>query len=254
VKNDAIRLGILLPPGNVTIEREFRVFSPPQVGLHYNRLSRPVSISTANSLLSMLDSLERAAVDLAQCHPHLILFGCTSGSFLGGEHDDEQIGAAIREHTGIPGVTASAAVVQALRKSGISRPFMLTPYPQDICLEEVEFLKTHGIEVPDWTTFGCMRTEQTLAISSEEVTAKLAEHRDAIAKCDGIFISCTNLLSMDQLPVIEAAYGIPAVSSNQAMLFSALDALAVDSSAVAAGRLFQGTQRSERPRRAVNFY
>lgn len=239
LRNHDIRLGVIVPPGNVSIEREFRHFAPENVGVHFNRLSRPISISTSESLLSMLDSLERAAVDLAQCHPQLMLFGCTSGSFLGGEHDDEKIGNAIQDYTGIPGITASAAVVHSLKKLGVRRCFMLTPYPDNICLEEVTFLKGHGIEVVGWTSFRCMKTEQTLAISTEQVAAKLREHRSAISSADGIFISCTNLLTMDVLPVIENEFGVPAVSSNQAMLFAALATLRVDARNVPAGRLFQ---------------
>ena len=224
-------MGVLVPPGNVTIEREFRLFTPPHVGLHFNRLSRPVSISTNVSLLSMLDSLERAAVDLAQCHPHLIVFGCTSGSFLGGSHDDERIASDILSYTGIPGMTASAAVVQELSRHrdrlGMKKLFMLAPYPDDICRKEVTFLESRGFKVQAWTTFGCTYTEQTLAINSEEVTDRLRAYRAKIMQCDGIFISCTNLLTMDQLTLIEFEFGMPVVSSNQAMLSCTLSALRV---------------------------
>ena len=82
MNNDQRRIGVLLPPGNVTVEREFKDFAPRNVAFNYNRLSRPVSKSTKSSLLSMIPSLERAATDLAQVHPEVILFACTSGSFL----------------------------------------------------------------------------------------------------------------------------------------------------------------------------
>ncbi len=226
MRNHSIRLGVLLPPGNVTIERELRAFTPPDVGLHFNRLSRPVSISTKASLLSMLDSLDRAALDLSQCHPHLIVFGCTTGSLLGGVHDDKKISRRILDLTGAPGLTTTEAVLEELgrcrNRTGSTRLFLLAPYPDDICREEVAFLEGQGFEVRAWSTFGCMHTDQTLAITSEQVADRLRSHRAQIDGCDGIFISCTNLLTMDQVPILEHEFGIPVVTSNQATLSGAL--------------------------------
>ena len=100
MNNAQRRVGVLLPPGNVTVEREFGAHAPPEIALNYNRMSRPVSKSTKSSLLSMIPSLERAAVDLAHVHPELILFACTSGSFLEGR-GKETISRAITGPTGI---------------------------------------------------------------------------------------------------------------------------------------------------------
>jgi maleate isomerase len=237
MNNKQRRMGVLLPPGNITVEREFARFAPENVACNYNRLSRPVSESTKSSLLSMIPSLERASVDLAQVHPEVILFACTSGSFLDGRGKEDEIAQKIRGYTGIPAITTSVAVVEALEALKIRRAFMITPYPDDINDEEVEFLAHYGVDVPEYDSFGCAVTELTAQIPSEAVADMARRHRSEIRDCGALFISCTQLLTMDQIEPLERELHVPVVTSNQATLWSALNFLNEPVS-VDAGRLF----------------
>jgi maleate isomerase len=237
VNNTQRRIGVLLPPGNVTVEREFARFAPENVACNYNRLSRPVSESTKSSLLSMIPSLERASIDLAQVHPDVILFACTSGSFLEARGKEDEIAQKIRSCTGIPAITTSVAVVEALEVLKIRRAFMITPYPDDINDEEVEFLGHYDVEVPGYDSFRCAVTELTAEIASEAVADMARRHRSEILDCGALFISCTQLLTMDQIEPLERELGVPVVSSNQATLWSGLKFLKQPLT-VNAGRLF----------------
>ncbi len=242
--NNQRRIGVLLPPGNVTVEREFSRFVPDNVTVNYNRLSRPHSVSTKDSLLSMVPSLERAARDLAQVHPEVILFACTSGSFLEGRGKEDDLARRIREYTGIPGITTSMAVVDALHALRMKRIYMITPYPDDINEEEVEFLAHYGVQVTGYDSFRCTVTEHTAAVSSEAVAELALECRDEIAQGDGLFISCTQLLTMDRIESLESAFDRPVVTSNQATLFAGLKALGVSTQGLRGGRLFESPAES----------
>ena len=242
MNNKQRRIGVLLPPGNVTVEREFARFAPENVACNYNRLSRPVSESTKSSLLSMVPSLERASIDLAQVHPEVILFACTSGSFLEGRGKEDEIARKIRTYTDISAITTSIAVVEALDALKIRRAFMITPYPDDINDEEVEFLAHYGVEVPDYDSFRCEVTELTAGIPSEAVADMARRHRSEIRDCGALFVSCTQLLTMDQIDPLERELGVPVVTSNQATLWSGLKFLNEPAS-VNAGQLFH-RQRS----------
>ena len=101
--NNALRrIGALIPPGNVTVEREFSRFAPAGVHVHYNRLYRPTVSVDKEGLLSMINSAEQAARGLAQANPEAIVYACTSGSFLSGPGREDEIGDKIRRWTGIP--------------------------------------------------------------------------------------------------------------------------------------------------------
>jgi maleate isomerase len=216
---------------------------PPGVVFNYNRLSRPGSGITADSLVAMAQSIDRAAHDVAQAYPEVILYGCTSGSFLFGIGREAETAQRIADLTGIPAITTSTAVVQALRAVGARRVAMFTPYPDEVNEHEVAFLEHYGFDAPCVDAFRCATSEAIRQISSEQTAELVLRHRQAIGHADAVFISCTNLLSVDQIPALEEALGKPVVSSNQASVWAVLQALRVDTSEVPGGILF--TRRAE---------
>lgn len=239
MKNSARRFGVLFPPGNVAVERELHGRLPPGVSMHCNRLSRPNSSLSEDSLLEMAKSVERAAHDLAQTYPEVIVYACTSGSFLSGAEKDSEIADTIKALTGIPAVTTSTAVREALHAVGARRVFMVTPYPEDINREEAAFLRNYGIEVAGWDSFLCRSSEEIREVDSGRVAAMVLAHREEIGSCDGIFISCTALFTVDQIEHLERELDRPVVSSNQAGLWAALQRMKVGSRGLGAGRLLE---------------
>jgi maleate isomerase len=233
-----LRIGILLPPANTAMEDEVPPFLPQGVRISFNRLSREGKALTRESLLSMARSLSRAAGDLAWCGPDTIVYGCTSGTFLDGIGNEEALSRQVTAETGIPALTASAAVIQALRAVGARRVFMITPYPDAVNLHEIEFLAHYGITVGAWDSFRCELSAGVPLIAPEDVTAMALRHREAIAGCDALFVSCTNLKVMGQIEVMEEALGVPVVTSNQASLWGALRQIGAPMSE-GCGRLFQ---------------
>jgi maleate isomerase len=187
----------------------------------------------------MMESLERAAKDIAQTHPEVILYGCTSGSFLSGVGREADAAKKIMEYTGIPGITTSTAVIDALKAVDASQIFMVTPYPDDISEAEITFLGHQGIKVVAHDSFRCLTVEALQKISSEQVAEMVLAHRQAIKMCDAVLISCTNLLTMDKIQYLERELGLPVISSNQATLWAGLRHLNVDTRGLGAGRLFE---------------
>lgn len=236
---DSKRIGALLPANDVTLEYEFVSFAPTGVTVHSNRLYRSNPALTAEALLEMVDSLEQRAKELAYTHPDVIVYGCTAGSLVGGPDRHRVLGDSIREHTGIPGVTTATAVLDALAAVGGQRIFIITPYPERLNENLIGFLAHHGYETVGVTSFLCENGEQIGYIDSAETAERALASRDAIAKADAVFISCTNLRAMDRLEQLEAELGRPFVTSNQATLWAALNAIGVTTGSIRAGRLFR---------------
>jgi len=238
MNNNSRRIGVLIPPGNVTVEREFAHFAPADVYVHYNRLYRPtVSVDKAG-LLSMIESAEKAARGLAQANPEIIVYACTSGSFLSGPGREDEIGELIKRWTGIPACTTSSSVIMGLKALEAKRVFMLTPYPDDIHAQEIDFLKFRGISVDGHDTFRCADTVQIRDIPSEAVAERVLQHRAQASNCDAVFISCTNLLTLDQIEYLEHNLGVPVTSSNHCTLWAALRHMKVSMKGISLGRLF----------------
>ena len=126
-----------------------------------------------------------------------------------------------------------------LKALAAKRIFMLTPYADDIHAQEIEFLKFRGIAVDGHDTFRCADTVQIRDIPSETVAERVLQHRAQASECDAVFISCTNLLTLDQIEQLERNLGVPVTSSNHCTLWAALRHLRVPTAGLGLGRLFE---------------
>lgn len=232
------RIGALIPPGNVTVEQEFPHYLPAGYRAHFNRLYRASVSVDKDGLLSMIRSAEQASRGLAQSDVEIILYACTSGSFVSGPGREDEIAEMITQWTGLPACTTSTAVIRGLRAVGAKRVFMVTPYSDAIHQQEIEFLAHRGIEVAGHDTFRCADTVEIRDIPSPRVAELVLSHRDLAARCDAVFISCTNLLTLDQIEPLERALGVPVLSSNGCTLWAALQHLRAPLDGIPLGRLF----------------
>ena len=212
---------------------------PSGVFVHYNRLYRPTVSVDKEGLLSMFKSAEQASRGLAQAGVETIVYACTSGSFLSGPGREDEIGESIHQWTGLPAFTTSTSVIKGLKALNAKRVFMLTPYPDDIHAQEIEFLKFRGIAVDGDDTFRCADTVQIRDIPSETVAERVLQHRARASQCYAVFLSCTNLLTLDQIANLERELGVPVTSSNHCTLWAALTHMKVATSCLGLGRLFE---------------
>jgi maleate isomerase len=239
--NRVRRIGVIAPPVNVALERELPRYLPEGVVTNHNRLSRPEAALTKESLLAMGRTADRAALDLAKVRPEVLLYGCTSGSFLDGFGNEAAIADRLTGLTGIPAVTTSTAVLEALRAVGARRVFMVTPYPDAVNEHEIGFLAHHGFAVPAYASFRCGVSDEIMALSSSDVAELVLANRGRIRGCDAVFVSCTNLLVLDQVERLEAELDLPLVTSNQASLWAALRRMGVATGQIGLGRVFRST-------------
>jgi maleate isomerase len=243
--NNVRRIGVLAPPGNVAMERELPMYLPPGIVINHNRLSRPSPDVTKESLTLMMASVDQAARDLAMAwpQPEVLIFGCTSGSFVSGPGTEEDAATKITKITGIPAYTTSQAVIMALAAIGAHRVLLVTPYIDDVNAREIAFLEHRKIAVEKCVSFGCLDTRDIAKISTEDVRDLVLDHAETAKRCDAVFISCTNLLTMDEIEPMERDLELPVVTSNQCSLWAALKHMKVDASGIGPGVLFKGMQK-----------
>ena len=118
--NNVTRIGLVVPPGNVAMERELAMYLADGIAMNVNRLSRPTPAVTKESLLEMINSVDQAVRDLAMCFPkpEIIIYGCTSGSFVSGPGREGEIAQRITDGVGIKAVTTSSAILMGLQAVG----------------------------------------------------------------------------------------------------------------------------------------
>lgn len=234
------RIGLLVPSADVFVENDFHVFLPQGIAFHTNRLFQGrASMVSIDTLQQIVDSTGKAAEGLAHVNPQIILFCCTSASFLKGKGFDVELSKRIQSLTGITASTTTTAVLCAFATLNLRKIFMVTPYPEEINKLEVQFFDDNGINVVDYASYECKRSSEIPEITHEQIVNMVLDNRDIIKGCDAVFISCTNLPAMGTIELLEQELEIPVITSNAAIMWKALRHLEIDGHDIPAGHLFK---------------
>lgn len=242
-----VRLGVLVPATNTTMEPEMSKMAPKSVTVHFERLipaSRALITApspeerlaaVARFLTELDEDAPRAAQAVAMIHPKVIGFGCTSGSFHKGAEYEKKLVENIEAATHIPTISTSGAVIQALKELGLKKVGMVTPYPDFVNSLEEEFLRANGVEV------SVMRGLQLELLEINEqppqVARDLAINTCRGADCDGVFCSCTAFRTIEIIEEVEKELGKPMISSNQATMWLMLKRAGIKKPVSGFGRL-----------------
>ena len=127
------KIGLICPGPAVTAENDFNRYAPEGVGISSMHIGwgAPGNGPTPERLKSMAANLEegcRSFLD-PRVEQDVIIFGCTSGSFIGGPTFDQECIQLIQRVTGTKGLTTSTAVLEGLRRLGAGKVALITPYP-----------------------------------------------------------------------------------------------------------------------------
>jgi maleate cis-trans isomerase len=216
------RLGLIVPPNNTVSESEWASMMPPGVTMHAQRIRlNPLARSPEEQAL-LRDSLRDACSLFAEAEISAVIFGCTAPSAINPRHEME---AMMQDTTGLPSVTAAAAVVDAIVAVGAKKVVLISPFSAALTAHEAEFMTHEGIEVIGQHSLGHGTYAPGRKLEIHRIPP--AEVRDAVLKvdhadADAIVLSGTNLVTFPVIEAIEALTGKPVISSNQAMLWAAL--------------------------------
>ena len=173
-------------------------------------------------LLAMSRNVIRAAREVACVKPRVIVWACTSGSFLQGAENEGELEREIHSVTGIQAVTTSTAMIEAIRAMKITRLALVTPYIKEINESQVRFLEAtiRGLKVVSVYSLGMLSSYAKNELEPESAyDAGLKGDRDE-AQC--LFISCTAWRTIEILQPLEKVLKKPVLSSNQATAWAAL--------------------------------
>jgi maleate isomerase len=214
------KLGVLVPTLNNTMEPEFYKMAPAGVSVHFSKIKED-----EEDLGRMAEEIPRAASELADAEVDIIAFGCTVGSLIGGRGYDERLTRQIEETAHIPAITTSTAVISALGELRATSLCVATAYGEELNGKVREFLEAHELKVLDVKGLGCKGLEAA-HVSAKRVCelAKEVTHPDA----DALFISCTDLGTLDVLEELEFDLNRPVISSNQATMWLMLRKVGIE--------------------------
>ena len=214
---ERLRIGMLLPSGNVIIEPQVNAMLPQGVALYATRL--PLRGSSQAELLAMARNVEEAARLLGHAGVELIAFNCTAVSTYS-KAMEADIRQRIASATGLPALMTSAAIVEALKTFRARKVVLLTPYIPEVNAREEAFLRGEGLEVLSETSLG-LDTNTEMARLAPEVWIELAR-KNKDSRADAYLVSCTAVRSAEVIDELELELGRPVVTSNQAITWHCL--------------------------------
>ncbi|MDT8880532.1 hypothetical protein RSO68_13725 [Halomonas saccharevitans] len=153
-----------------------------------------------------------------------VVWACTSASFIGGLGWAQDQRAALEARLGVPVTSTALAFLEALEALGHDRVDLLSPYPDDVTLRLVSFLREGGVGVVHDKALDCpYAADSHRADILEEVRCFAARHPDT-ARPLLIPDTAIDTLGLREALVREA--GREVLTANQVSLWAGLRRLA----------------------------
>ncbi len=209
------RLGLIVLKADETVEQDFRrLFPAPQTALYVSRIPSGDELTT-DTIGAMEAHLPATAALLPPATRFdAIGYACTSGT--------AQIGAGrvarlIGEQADARAVTDPlTAALAAFRACSLRRVGIVSPYIPSVAAPIRRAFEAAGFEVGETLSFGEeveARVARIAPVSIRDAALSLAR----AGGLDGLFLSCTNLRTLDIIEDLEAELGLPVISSNLAL-------------------------------------
>jgi len=236
------RIGVLVPPGNPTVEPELYRMVPAGVSLHFARLEAPPSSGPAGAAAGMeertcayREGLAGPAQSLGEVHPAVVVLAHTASSYALGAGHEQPLIDRIASLAHAPALLAAHAVLAALRHLGVTRLALGTPYPESISRQARAYWEASGFALAGYHRLADVAD---IYAESEQRAYALARRADA-PDAQAVLLSGTGLPTVAVLETLERDLGKPVISSNQACLWRALRLAGVREAIDGFGRLLR---------------
>ena len=235
------RIGVLLPSGITIIEGDFQRMMPEGVSCHYHRYDFTGGLpGDENDVLTRVrkakNHISEATKIITHVHPSLIIMTGTATSFIGGVGYDTELIRLMNEASGgIQATTTSTSAIMALKRLGVKKISLATPYVEGAARKAAEFIQGHGFEILDSKWLG--KAGPDIPNTSEQDIYQLVKQVDT-EESDAVFISCTDFNALKLIQHLESDLGKPVVTSNQATFWNALRLIGVNDKISGYGKLF----------------
>ncbi|WP_329567538.1 maleate cis-trans isomerase family protein [Streptomyces sp. NBC_01361] len=178
----------------------------------------------------------------------VVIWACTSASFIFGPEGARKQVAELAEAAGLPVERASStsfAFAHAVQALGVSRLAIAATYPDDVADYFVRFLEHHGAEVVQVSGRGIITAAEVGTLGREQVLelARSNDHPDA----EAILLPDTALHSAAWLDELEEAVGKPVLTANQVTAWEGLRLAGDTEPREGLGSLFRLTRQPDTP-------
>lgn len=236
------RLGLIVLKSDETIEGDMRRLLPTDVQFMVSRVPSDSEV-TCDTLASMEGHLSTAAALFPSgLNFDVVGYGCTSGTAQIGV---DKVASRLRDSLEIGAVTQPlSSLLAACAHLGLKRLALLSPYVPAVSDTLRAALCKDGITTDVVGSFEVGTETDVVRIDPAAVqraAITLMENADV----DGLFLSCTNLRTLDVIEPLETRLGLPVLSSNQVLAWHMMRLAGLRAPARSPGLLFAQMRASD---------
>jgi maleate cis-trans isomerase len=206
-----IRVGLMVPINNTTMDRELTAWLPEGSHCHTLKVPRGPGLLTRETVPAYVDGAIDLARQYAVSPPDLIAYGCTAAGFLMGPAADADLSERLQQVSGRPVVTTANAMVAVLQRTGAQRVAVVTPYKDEVNQQLTRYLEASGIEVERLNAIPVANTDELGRVTAEQVDDMA--RRTVTDRHEALFIACSQLPTLAILEGLRQDLGIPVWSS-----------------------------------------
>ena len=230
------KLGLIFPPANRGVPEEGLAMYGSRI--EYLAEGLGLETMTPEGYEAVIDRIPAVAKRLVARGAQAVLLTGTSLTFFKGEAFNQKLTQTMREATGgLPVKTMSTAVIEGLKKVGAKRVVAPTAYNEEVNARLRAFLIEHKFDVVSVQGLGIEAVDDINRVTQPMLLDFCTRVSKGAAGADAILVSCGGLRTLEILAPLEAATGLPAVTSMPHTLLAGARLLGLDPRVAGFGRL-----------------
>ena len=221
-----LKIGIIIPSTNTTVQPETDSMRPVGVTNHVGRIHIPdLPLTSDTEFEAMVEAIGPdlfGAVDrVMTCKPDRLVMAMSIPTFWGGKASGDALLARMEARAGVPVSMGSAACVEALQCfPKVRRIGVLTPYQPVGDAHVARYFADHGYEVA--LVHSLKRPSEVQIAHATEADIRDGLKTLAAAGVDAIVQAGTDLAVTDIADEAERWLGLPVIAINAATYWHAL--------------------------------
>tara|TARA_B100001989_G_scaffold14130_1_gene8817 strand:- start:107 stop:850 length:744 start_codon:yes stop_codon:yes gene_type:complete len=230
------RVGLIALATDFRIEKDFiSIIKDQSIDFFVNRIHCYFPLTSEN-LKKMSNSITEISDDILPNEKlDCVVYGCTSGTIASGYSSIKKKINLAKPEAKV--TTPSTAAINALKKLGLKKISIFTPYSKALNDEVVDYFKKENFEITTNSYFDISNDLDIGKVDENYLYETLCEMD--LGEAEALFISCTALPALSIIDKLEKKLNKIVLSSNQVLIWDTLQSIGKRDRIEGFGRLFK---------------